>query len=352
LAVYDWDGDGLDEAVNLHPDLFYVVDGTGVNLVDRPVYNGGTFPGGSPLYGTPIVADFRNNGTDTVLFAGSYSQLGLVTRTGAPVWHTSFTFDATPGFIQGVGDADGDGDLDLFSVAHPSAPNVEIPAQLRVLDAATGAHVWTINLPGRGHAPVGGAYSDTPTLSVSADLTGDGKVDSVFAINGTIYVVGTNSAGTGGEIKWSFTPDGGLLGSPIIADANGDGVAEIIVTSTSGYVYGIGAPAGMASFASAASEKAETSVATSVETLDDRARRGQVRSRHGVQATPSAPTNDLLLLDLNWQVAFEERVDASNDNGRLLSSVASDSRDSRWHAVIDELMGDIGDLSLLRERLL
>ena len=35
MAVYDWDGDGLDEAVNFHPDMYYVVDGDGDNSIDR-----------------------------------------------------------------------------------------------------------------------------------------------------------------------------------------------------------------------------------------------------------------------------------------------------------------------------
>jgi hypothetical protein len=242
IAVYDWDRDGLDEAVNFHPDMFYVVDGDGDNLVDRSVYNGGVFPGGSPLYGTPIVADFRNNQTDSILFAGSYAQLGLVTKNGNAVWNTPFTFDNTPGFIQGVGDVDGDGDLDLLSVAHPSAPGIDTQSRFHAYDAATGTRLWTVPLPGRAHAPVGGAYADTPTISVSGDIDNDGRVESVFAIGSTLYAVGADPNGSSGRIEWTFTPDNGLLGSPILADANGDGRAEIIVVSTSGFVYGIGRP--------------------------------------------------------------------------------------------------------------
>ncbi|MDA0659083.1 MAG: hypothetical protein O3C60_09570 [Planctomycetota bacterium] len=240
MAVYDWDRDGLDEAVNFNPDMFYVVDGNGANLIDRSVFNGGVFPGGSPLFGAPIVADFANNQTDTILFAGSYSQFGLVTRQGSPIWNTPFVFDNTPGFIQGIGDVDGDGDLDLLSPGHPIAPATYTQSVFHAYNAANGQLLWTVPLPGRPHAAVGGAFSDTPTLSVSGDIDGDGRVESLFAIGDTLYAVGANASGTSGSIEWTYRPDGGLLGSPIIADANGDGLAEIIVVSTSGRVYGIG----------------------------------------------------------------------------------------------------------------
>jgi hypothetical protein len=262
MVVYDWDGDGLDEAVNVHPDMYYVIDGDGANLIDRSIYNGGVFAGGSPLYGTPVVADFLNNQTDTILFAGGYSQLGLMTKSGADVWHTPFIYDNTPGFIQGVGDVDGDGDLDLLSVGHPSAPGVDTQSRFHAYDAATGALLWTVNLPGRAHAPVGGAYADTPTLSISGDIDNDGRVESIFAINGTLYVVGATPGGMSGAIEWTFTPDGGYLGSPVLADANGDGMLEIIVVSTSGMIYGIGTPA-LVSAASAS--VASASVASTIE---------------------------------------------------------------------------------------
>jgi len=240
MAVYDWDGDGLDEAVNFHPDMFYVVDGDGTNLVDKSVLGGGVFPDGSPLYATPIVADFLDNGTDTILFAGSYSQFGLTNKNGTALWFQPFTLDNTPGMVQGVGDVDNDGDLDLLSPGHPIAPTVDTDSEFHAYDAATGNLLWKVDLPGRPYAPVGGAYFDSPTLSVSGDIDGDGRVESLFAIADTLYVVGADPGGTSGSIEWTFRPDGGQLGSPIIADANGDGQAEIIVVSNTGKVYGIG----------------------------------------------------------------------------------------------------------------
>jgi len=243
MVVYDWDGDGLDEAVNFHPYQYYVVDGNGMNLIDKSIYNGGVFPGGSPLYGTPVVADFLDNGTPTILFAGSYAQFGLITTAGTPVWYKPFVFDAYPGFIEGVGDVDNDGDLDILAPGFRVSPANETVSKFNAYDAATGNLLWTVDLPGHPYAAVGGAFTDSPTLSVSGDVDNDGRVESVFAINSTIYVVGANPNGTSGQIEWTFTVPGfGLLSSPIIADANGDGRPEIIVTSTTGWVYAIAPP--------------------------------------------------------------------------------------------------------------
>jgi len=263
MAVYDWNGNGLEEAVNFNPDMFYVMNGQGNNLIDKSVFNGGVFPGGSPLFGAPIVADFLGNQTATILFAGSYAQLGLVDKNASPIWYTPFEFDNTPGLMQGIGDVNGDGKLNVLSPGHPAFPTDTTTSLFHAYDAATGQLLWQVNLPGRPHAPVGGAYSDTPTLSATADVTGDGRVESIFAIGSTLYVVGSNAAGTGGEIVWTFTPDGGLLGSPIIADANGDGRAEIIVVSTSGMIYGIGnlAPPAMASVSTEDSADSASEVA-------------------------------------------------------------------------------------------
>ncbi len=264
MVVYDWDRDGLDEAVNFHPDMFYVVDGDGTNLVDRAVLGGGVFPGGSPLYGAPIVDDFLNNGTDTVLWAGSYSQLGLASNTGVGIWNTPFVFDDTPGLIQGVGDVDGDGDLELLSPGHPISPGNDTQSFFHAIDAATGQLLWEVPLPGRAYAPVGGAYSDSPTLSVSADVDQDGRDESIFVISDRIYVVGADPGGTSGRIEFTFRPDGGLLSSPIVADANGDGLAEIVVVSTTGFVYGIGGTTAAARSLDAAFNPASTPLAAAV----------------------------------------------------------------------------------------
>jgi hypothetical protein len=158
----------------------------------------------------------------------------------------------------------------LLSVGHPSAPGVDTQSRFHAYNAENGALLWTVNLPGHAHAPVGGAYSDTPTLSVSADVDNDGCVESIFAIGGTLYVVGANPGGTSGQIEWTYTPDGGLLGSPILADANGDGRAEIIVVSTSGMIYGIGNPA--ASTTALASAFVDVLSAPSSEDVDAGAR--------------------------------------------------------------------------------
>ncbi len=237
MAVYDWDGDGLDEAINFYPDVFYVIDGEGDNAIDRALgYD--TFPGSTPYYGFPVIDDFLGNGTDTMLFAGNRQVLGLLYPWADPVWSTPFN-SGTPAFIQGVGDIDGDGDLDIISVGQATATG---DSEMRVYDAATGDVLWSLPLPGSPSHQ--GVFADSPTSPAMADLDGDGRYEAVFAIGPTLFAVGTDAAGTGGEIKWTMS-FAGDVSSPIIADADGDGQIQIIVTCTDGYAYGIGSTSPM-----------------------------------------------------------------------------------------------------------
>ncbi|HMP07049.1 MAG TPA: PQQ-binding-like beta-propeller repeat protein [Lacipirellulaceae bacterium] len=239
LGVFDWNQDGLEEAVNFFPDRYYVVDGAGQNLVDRSfaydVFGSQIWP----FYGNPVVADFLNNGTKSVLYAGGYQIMGLLDLQGNAMWQTPFQTEGYPGFVQGIGDIDGDGDLDILSPGHQVLVGNQSQSEFRAYDGATGALLWKLPLPGMPFGPIGFPYLESPTLSVSADIDGDGRVESIFAIGPTLFVVGSTPDGNAGMIKWAMDFEG-LVGSPIIADANGDGRLEIIVVTTDGFVYGIG----------------------------------------------------------------------------------------------------------------
>jgi hypothetical protein len=193
---------------------------------------------------------------------------------------------------------------------------------------------------------VGGAYADTPTLSVSGDVDNDGRVESIFAIGSTLYVVGANPGGTSGQIEWTFTPDNGLLGSPILADGNGDGRAEIIVVSTSGRIYGIGKPAAPSLAAHIDETSGTTRVASGGDgSLSQRSFQSELINRTRMptflrQMTPnedSRQISDLLLISTLGRVpAREEAFAEFAVEGRINAAGKRESLStSGWHLLPD-----------------
>jgi hypothetical protein len=217
MAVVDWDGDGLDEAINVWPDAFYVVDGNGQNLVDRS-FMGDVYGSLETQQGLPIVADFLANGSQTILHAGSQFVLALLDRLATPLWHTAYGSARTL-WSPAVGDFDGDGDLDILS-------NAQNSATVSAYDGRTGTVRWSLALPG------------VPGAAVSGDIDGDGRDEALFAIGNTLYCVGAAPDGRSGRIEWTRTFSS-AIGMPILADVTGTGQLQIVVVAQDGYVYGL-----------------------------------------------------------------------------------------------------------------
>jgi len=101
-----------------------------------------------------------------------------------------------------------------------------------LLDAATGALKWRFPMP-----------DESPTFPAVADIDGDGRDECVFTMGNIVYAVGAAKASPvlppAGRIHWKLDLPG-TAGPAAIADAEGNGVAQIIVACSDGHVYGIG----------------------------------------------------------------------------------------------------------------
>jgi outer membrane protein assembly factor BamB len=87
---------------------------------------------------------------------------------------------------------------------------------------------WQFNLP--------------PPVSdfASADLDGDGKMELLCgAGDGKLYAL--KEKGGKCSVLWSAELGKQTIGSPIIADINGNGKPEIVVTSEDGFMHCLGA---------------------------------------------------------------------------------------------------------------
>src|SRR5262249_33019424 len=106
MAVYDHDGDGLDDILTMHPDGVLVVQGrTGKTLLDRSTQGrggGGMFAGEWTFMATPVVADFEGNGRRQMLYGASRYRLGLLNMRGDVIWQERPR--PTPKIVPGVGE--------------------------------------------------------------------------------------------------------------------------------------------------------------------------------------------------------------------------------------------------------
>ena len=163
--------------------------------------------------------------------------IGLLDKNGNSIWNGKF-IDGTPGFVQGIGDIDGDGQLELISPGHQVDGSYE-SSKLHVYKAATGKLLWTMPLPGRAFTANIGVMENSPTPSITADIDGDGREEAIFGIGKELFAIGATPDGKAGRIVWKISFDANI-GTPAMIDANGDGQPEIIVICENGYVYGIG----------------------------------------------------------------------------------------------------------------
>ena len=219
MTIYDYDGDGLEDVLNTFPDLFCVAQGkTGQLLVAE---RAGKFVPGNGYYGTAIVADLLGKGEEQLLFSSS-DVMALLERNGQPIWHGKY--GAGSRVRAGIGDADGDGTMELFLIAETDGKRL-----FQCRRAASGQLLWSLALPG----------GIKPTDPATADIDGDGREECLFTIGQTLYAIGSDTEGRSGKIEWSLALPG-HLSAVTVADVTGDGTLQIVVSCADGVVYGIG----------------------------------------------------------------------------------------------------------------
>lgn len=239
MAAFDWDGDGLDEVLNLYSSLFAVYDGEdGSLLINR--WATGWCPSHLQLFSEgflkhpyPVIGDFMATGSDQILFSGNDATLAVLEANGDPIWHTPLFSGMPRQTMPGIGDLNADGHIDLVSVRHCGDDYGEV----RAFSGKTGEVRWGLDLP------VVCESWHLPTHVAMADIDGDGRDEALFTQANLLYAVGENGKGEG-ELLWKavFGPDSwnGQTGDVVIADIDGSGHAQILVTTASGYLYGLG----------------------------------------------------------------------------------------------------------------
>lgn len=205
-VVRDVDADGGREVV--------VGSAGGVTALDA---DGGVL-WESPAEATTVAAGQADDDPAVEVFATwTGTVVALDGATGEVEWRASL--DANPR-VHAVGDADGDGDPELYASLTTQA--------VAAIDAGTGEVEW------RGN--VSGGDRDQMPPPVLADVDGDGGREVVAVANdGTVAVLdpadGSTLAGYERAVRaWTF---------PTPADLDGDGASEILVRYGDGRVVAL-----------------------------------------------------------------------------------------------------------------
>jgi len=216
-AVFDMDGNGIDDLVQ----EFYTIYGVIAGDSGKPLYPPAYLPGENYFgkwiaYSSPTVADLNGDGAAEVyLNSASYARGGYAAcqADGRPLWVEFHDNTEGSGGFGPVGDFDGDGQVEI------GVPVLN--GTLLLLHGADGARRWKVN------APVAGDV-------IAADVDGDGAAELIFAGNdGHLHAL---SSADGSE-KWRLP----VTGRPIAADVNGDGFLEIVLVGGDGMLRVVGA---------------------------------------------------------------------------------------------------------------
>ncbi len=208
----------LADINNDHKLEVIVVDGNGTLNVwktDGTLLWTRTLAGGV-IHSTPAVADINRDGNKEIVIGTANKQLFVVSGDGV-VTQIATTAGSVNGEII-LADLDqNNSDLEIIVPSNNSSTDGSVQAF-----EPNGALRWQNNIASSLYdLAVGKLDSSKTTLSV---VTGD--------LNGKVAV--WDAAGIGGNIA---TLDSAIKSQPLVADFNGDGQQEILVTSSTGKVY-------------------------------------------------------------------------------------------------------------------
>ena len=219
-AAGDVDGDGLEEIVIMWPDRLHIIDGTtGRAQVVRQAY--GYVNGLNPLftsdafvgYAFPAVVDLFGDVTPELIWGHNGYLNAVLDANGDRIWQTAYRNNTEVQSLMGVGDIDGDGDVELLA---STAEGV------RLFDPVDGAVLHSLENIGRAHTDI-----------VAGDVDGDGRDEFLFASSGILICLEQEEGLL--QQAWSLNMEAGSS-DIALADVNADGFLDIVVATTDGYV--------------------------------------------------------------------------------------------------------------------
>ena len=204
-VVADIDGDLQPEVVFASDDTLFTYEGeSGAVIWQIPI------DGNSAM--SPCAADLDGNGTIEVVFSGNYETRAFDGQTGDVLWTQEDCWVMTYGSVVAE-DTDLDGSAEVMTFSGVSG------ARFCLLDGADGSFLWSTTIP----CSIG-VYTPAPAF---ADLDNDAYPEIVSCTgNNDLYVMDPAD----GSIHWSEEfPGSSIWSSPCLMDINGNDSLEIVV---------------------------------------------------------------------------------------------------------------------------
>ncbi len=238
-VLVDWNRDGvLDIIASSTGGGIHGWRGNGAALLSIPTQG--------PVFSTPAVGDIDGDGLPDIAIA-TWGSFVTVFRHDGSTLFSHFIYD-TSWSSPALADLDGDGRLEVIVGADMDIGN---GANLPPYNLAPGGFVWVFHADGRVANGFPRHLSDQVIWSSPSvvDLNGDGKLDIVVG-------TGENWLGKGRELfaidrngnslpGWPVAMPGPTMGSPAIADLDGDGQLEVVEQSGDGSISFISANGGV-----------------------------------------------------------------------------------------------------------
>ncbi|MEM2888720.1 MAG: hypothetical protein QXR42_04470 [Candidatus Bathyarchaeia archaeon] len=217
-ALADFDGDGLDDIVLSYPSELSIVKGKdgsqlfventgpvdGTRAIDRPDQTGFWLIGGKVL-----IEDFDGDGKkeSLVTHPGMVLAFKHKNQRSQIIWRTEPGDGVT--CLPAVADADGDGSFELGLAGCRDS--------FRCVEPKTGKILWKI------------AEASTSNC-VACDINGDGLVEFLFANAANVMAV------RDGKAVWNISLPS-VITQLALADADNDGITEILAGAEDGKLY-------------------------------------------------------------------------------------------------------------------
>ncbi|APR82071.1 Hypothetical protein A7982_07420 [Minicystis rosea] len=225
-AVHDWDGDGKDDLFFEMLGLHVLSGASGVPIGPTPIEKAQN--------GMPIITDLDGDGAPEVVLQGGYAKVTVLSSDLESVHYTSNDTQNTMQYGAIAHCPDGDKLVESTYFYHTSRLTI---TDLAVPSTGKVSAIFLAGgqkFPDEASATAAGVFQGVLTaVSVHENLTGLGHPTAVVGSTGG-WLYGIDPCTENVDFAYDFKD---AVGSVIFGDTDGDGLDEILVEVSDGYLY-------------------------------------------------------------------------------------------------------------------